>query len=85
MTTDQILARLAEIAVEMEECGNIWPEMVLEQREAEGLPLPTPEEMAKIEVECAANALRHKELCGEKDNLRQEYFYLTGELPLSRC
>ena len=86
---DSIIKRLNDLESEYNESGKYGVadlDIALDIRndnwEGEGdCPEPTPEEIAEIQAECDANAVRFKQIEEEKDELIGRYYELTHTVP----
>ena len=80
-TTAEIIDRLNELAAEIEDLGDYIIDCVVDQREDEGLPPFTPEEYAEAAAECDRKADIVTAIEAQMDDLREDYYLLTGKLP----
>lgn len=85
MTKEEIADRINELYAMDEELGHIFIEMALEDREDNGLPAPTDEELRQLEIECEKNLAKSKEYTDEIDHLISDYWAEHGESPVVYC
>ena len=86
---DDIIKRLNDLESEYDNAGKYGVadlDIALDIRndnwEGEGdCPKPTPEELAEIQAECDANAIRFEQIETEKDELIGKYYELTHTGP----
>jgi hypothetical protein len=77
----EIIDRLNELAAEKEDLGYYIIECVVDQREDEGLPPFTPEELAEAAAECDRKADIVTAIEAQMDDLQEDYYLLTGKFP----
>ena len=78
----EIIERLNELCTLQEDYGGaIFPEMVLEDREDEGLPPPTESELREIEKTCKENYDIYCKYGDEINKLEHEYEELFDYRP----
>ena len=76
-----IIDELNQCRADMEDVGETFIDLVIDEREDEGLPPFTPVELEEAKRKCdeaadAANALDNR-----MEELREEYFDMTGKYP----
>jgi hypothetical protein len=82
MTTTEIIDALNRCAAALDEVGESIPDVLIDARTEEGLPPYPQDELAAIEAECRANAVRSEELWDEIHALLDEYEAQTGRYPI---
>lgn len=85
MTKEEIADRINELYAMDEELGHIFIEMALEDREDNGLPAPTDEELRQMQRECDENLAKSKAYTDEIESLISEYYAEHGESPVVYC
>lgn len=81
MTEREIIDALNECAAEIEDAGEWIIDCVIDQREEDGLPPFTPEELAAAEAECGRVGETVSAIEDRISDLRIDYFALTGKYP----
>ena len=81
MTEREIIDALNECAADKEDAGEWIIDCVIDQREEDGLPPFTPEELATAEAECDRIADIVIAISEKMESLRLDYILLTGKDP----
>ena len=81
MTEREIIDALNECAAEIEDAGEWIIDCVIDQREDDGLPPFTPEELAEAQAECDRVSEKVTALYDRIQELIGEYHILTGKIP----